>query len=406
MDRRETLIIRYETSRAKMIAHLDEIDRNQKIYPLWTIREILAHLSGWDDAVIGFLQALISGGIPSTPAMRGMNVYNAETVATREGLSYEHIYREYIQTRKTLLDLIRTMPEEKVNQKLTLPWGGEGTLVDLVDIFEPHESTHADDVRKLIEEATDVRSFNREAWDHQVQSGENPWTIPVSSEVIERARKGDWSVVLTEQKAVPQKWFPSMQGLKILGLACGGGQQGPVFAAAGADVTIFDNSPAQLARDREVADRDGLNIRTVEGDMRDLSVFADESFDLIFHPVSNLFIHEIRPVWKEAYRVLRHGGTMLAGFMQPLVYIFDFDELDKGTMIIQNKIPYSDVESYGLDRLKAANRPAEFGHSFTDQLTGQMDAGFHLIDMYEDVHSGLKISEYIPTYMATRALKP
>jgi len=251
----------------------------------------------------------------------------------------------------------------------------------------------------------DIRSFNREAWDRQVQSGKNPWTIPVSPELIARARTGDWSVVLTENKPVPRNWFPPLHGLKVLGLACGGGQQGPILAAAGAEVTIFDNSPAQLARDREVAEREGLNIRTVEGDMRDLSVFADESFDLVFHPVSNLFIYEIRPVWKEAYRVLRHGGTMLAGFMNPLMYIFDYEELEKGNFIIKHKIPYSDVEIYGLERLQKEDRPAEFGHSFTDQLAGQTDAGFAIIGMYEDHHNEIKLGEYIETYMATRSIK-
>ena len=251
----------------------------------------------------------------------------------------------------------------------------------------------------------DIRSFNREAWDRQVQSGKNPWTVPVSPELIARARAGDWSVLLTENKPVPREWFPPMQGLKLLGLACGGGQQGPIFAAAGAEVTIFDNSPAQLARDREVAEREGLNIRTVEGDMRDLSVFADESFDLIFHPVSNLFIHEIRPVWKEAYRVLRHGGTMLAGFMNPLMYIFDYEELEKGNFIIKHKLPYSDIEVYGMEYLQKEDRPAEFGHSLTDQLAGQMDAGFAIVGMYEDRHSEIKLSEYIETYIATRAVK-
>lgn len=250
----------------------------------------------------------------------------------------------------------------------------------------------------------DIRSYNREAWDRQVQSG-NPWTVPVSPELIARARMGDWSVILTENKPVPREWFPPMKGLNILGLACGGGQQGPIFAAAGANVTIFDNSPAQLARDREVSERDGLNIHTVEGDMRDLSVFADESFDLIFHPVSNLFIHEIRPVWKEAYRVLRHGGAMLSGLMQPLVYIFDFEELDKGNMIIKHKIPYSDIEVYGMEKLGQEDRPAEFGHSLTDQLAGQMDAGFAIVGLYEDRHNDLKISEYIDTYIVTRAIK-
>lgn len=250
-----------------------------------------------------------------------------------------------------------------------------------------------------------ISAFNKEAWDRQVQSGKNPWTMPVSSELVERARNGDWSVVLTENKPVPHEWFPPMQGLNILGLACGGGQQGPIFAAAGANVTIFDNSPAQLARDREVAERERLNIRTVEGDMRDLSIFADESFDFIFHPVSNLFIHEIRPVWKEAYRVLRHGGTMLSGFMNPLFFIFDFEEMDKGNLMVKYKIPYSDMEIYGAERLSAEDRPAEFGHSLADQLSGQIDAGFAIIGMYEDHHKDSKISEYIETYISTRSIK-
>lgn len=251
----------------------------------------------------------------------------------------------------------------------------------------------------------DIRSYNRDAWDRQVQSGKNPWTVPVSPELIARARTGDWSVVLTENKPVPHEWFPPMQGLRILGLACGGGQQGPIFAAAGAEVTIFDNSPAQLARDREVAERDGLNICTVEGDMRDLSIFENESFDFIFHPVSNLFIHEIRPVWKEAHRVLRHSGTLLTGFMNPLMYIFDFEEMDKGNLIVKHTIPYSDIEIYGMERLQKEDRPAEFGHSLTDQIAGQMDAGFAIIGMYEDHHSQVKISEYIETYIATQAIK-
>ena len=252
----------------------------------------------------------------------------------------------------------------------------------------------------------DVRKYNQEAWDRQVSSGKNPWTVPVTPEIIAKARKGEWSVLLTENISVPREWFPPMEELKILGLACGGGQQGPVFAAAGAQVTIFDNSPAQLSRDREVAERENLKIETVEGDTRDLSVFENESFDLIFHPVSNLFIHEIRPVWKEAYRVLRHGGAMLSGFMNPLFYLFDWDEMENGILNVKYKIPFSDVDTYGMERLQQEDRPAEFGHSLTDQLAGQMEAGFHLIGMYEDRHSGAKISEFSPTYIATRAIKP
>lgn len=150
MSQRDELIATLEHSRAKMVAHLDEIDKNRKIYPLWTIREMLAHLSGWDDAVIAFLQSLMAGEIPATPAVRGVNVYNAETVATRESLDYDHIYREYLQTRKVLLQLLREVPDEKVTAEYILPWGNPGTLVDIVNIFGPHEEEHAEDVEKLI----------------------------------------------------------------------------------------------------------------------------------------------------------------------------------------------------------------------------------------------------------------
>src|SRR5215212_2180684 len=130
--------------------------------------------------------------------------------------------------------------------------------------------------------------YQRHAWDRQVGLG-NVWTRPVGPEVVEEARRGRWSVLLTEQKPVPREWFPAeMRGLEVLCLASGGGQQGPTLAAAGARVTVFDNSPAQLAQDAAVAEREGLDLLTFEGDMADLSRFGDESFDLVFHPVSNL----------------------------------------------------------------------------------------------------------------------
>ena len=254
----------------------------------------------------------------------------------------------------------------------------------------------------------DIRAYNREAWNRYVDGGESLWTQPVSPEIIAEARKGNFSILLTEQKPVPHEWFPPLNGLDTLCLACGGGQQGPVLAAAGANVTVFDNSPRQLDQDRFVAEREGLtNLKTVEGDMRDLSAFADESFDFIFHPVSNLFIHEIRPVWREAYRVLRHGGTMLAGFMNPILYIFDCEKAELGTIEVKFKLPYADIEHPEIaEKLMAEGDALEYSHTLTEQLGGQMEAGFHIIGMYEDYQQYTAVSNYTPTYIATRALKP
>ena len=142
---------------------------------------------------------------------------------------------------------------------------------------------------------------------------------------------GDWSVVLIGYEPVPRDWFPAdLAGTAVLCLASGGGQQGPVLAAAGADVTVFDNSPRQLGRDEEVAARDGLAMRTVLGDMRDLSAFADGRFNLVFNPVSNVFCPDLAPVWRECFRVLRPAGVLLTGFMNPDLFIFDIEALDRG----------------------------------------------------------------------------
>ena len=253
-----------------------------------------------------------------------------------------------------------------------------------------------------------VRDYNREAWDREVERG-NEWTVPVGPTVIEAARQGRWEIVLTQTKPVPKDWFPDLQGADVLCLASGGGQQAPVLAAAGANVTVLDNSPGQLAQDRLIAEREGLALRTVEGDMADLSVFADEGFDLVFHPVSNLFAPEVRPVWAEAFRVLRCGGSLLAGFLNPAVYIFDLDLVDSsGDVRVRYTLPYADVTSKSeeeVGRQIERGEPLEFSHTLEDQIGGQIEAGFVIAGFYEDRHRDDPIAAHMPTYIATRAIK-
>jgi SAM-dependent methyltransferase len=255
----------------------------------------------------------------------------------------------------------------------------------------------------------DVQGYNREAWDKQVEDG-NQWTVPVGPEVIEAARQGRWEVLLTDQKHVPRSWFPEMAGADVLCLASGGGQQAPIFAAAGANVTVLDNSPKQLAQDRLVAEREALDIKTVRGDMRDLSAFPGESFDLVFHPVSNLFVPEVGPVWNEAYRVLRRGGALLAGFLHPAVYVFDLELADDtGEVRVRHSLPYSDATSRTeeeLGRQMERGEPLEFSHTLEEQIGGQIEAGFLISGFYEDRHRDDPIAAFMPTFVATRAIKP
>jgi SAM-dependent methyltransferase len=254
----------------------------------------------------------------------------------------------------------------------------------------------------------DIRSYNRDAWNREVEGGQSRWTQPVDSETIANARRGEFSILLTENIPVPLRWFPPLQNADVLCLASGGGQQGPVLAAAGARVTVFDNSPAQLRQDQLVAERESLSLRTVEGDAANLSMFADESFDLVFNPCSTVFMPDVRAVWKECGRVLRPVGILMTGSMNPVHYIFDLYKSDEGILEVAHSIPYSDLTSIPKEDLEEhmeKGLPVEFGHSLTDLIGGQCAAGLVITDMYEDYMLDSPLHNYHPSYLATRAMK-
>jgi SAM-dependent methyltransferase len=258
----------------------------------------------------------------------------------------------------------------------------------------------------------DIRAHNRRAWNQEVENG-NEWTVPVGPEVIAKARKGEWRIYLTPNKPVPPEWWPPLQGTKVLCLASGGGQQGPILAAAGAIVTVYDNSPKQLGQDRMVAEREGLELEMVEGDMADLKHFHDESFDLVVNPCSTCFAEKVLPVWRETFRVLKHGGVFLTGVMNPAVYLFEDELMEKtGELRVVHALPYSDVTHLPADKLKKlvdTNDMLEYSHSLTELIGGQIDAGFILTGLFEDTYRDDHhdpVSRYLPICIDTRAVKP
>lgn len=228
------------------------------------------------------------------------------------------------------------------------------------------------------------------------------WGKPISHEVYEAALQGQWDVLLTPTKPVPHEWFGEMKGKKILGLASGGGQQMPVFAALGADCTVFDYSEQQLASDRMVAEREGYSIRIVRGDMTQPLPFADETFDLIFHPVSNCYVAEVLPIWKECYRVLKKGGALLAGLDNGLNFVFNNDETAVTFTLPFNPLVHEEHRKV----LEAEDGGYQFSHTIDEQIGGQLLAGFRLTHIFGDTNgSGNLHNHNVDAYWATRAIK-
>ena len=228
------------------------------------------------------------------------------------------------------------------------------------------------------------------------------WGQPIDHETFEKAKNNDWSVVLTPTKPVPKEWFCEMKGAKVLGLASGGGQQMPIFSALGAECTVLDYSEKQLQSEKEVAKRERYEINLVKADMTKPLPFEDEAFDLIFHPVSNCYIEDVVHVWKECYRILKKGGILLAGLDNGINFIFD-DEEEK----LMNKLPFNPLKEKELYEKSLKNDwGIQFSHTIEEQIGGQLQAGFILTDIFEDINGQGRLHDFnIPTFYATRAVK-
>ena len=210
-------------------------------------------------------------------------------------------------------------------------------------------------------------------------------------------------MLLTPTKPVPHAWFGDLKGKKVLGLASGGGQQMPIFAALGADCTVLDYSPKQIEAERRVAQREGYPIRAIRGDMTKPLPFADGEFDLIFHPVSNCYVREVKPIFKECFRVLAPGGVLLSGLDNGINFLFA-DENKRDQLCTFPFDPVANPDQRA--QLEAENGGMQFSHTLEEQIGGQLEAGFTLTHVYEDTDGeGVFHEHNIPTYWVTRAVR-
>lgn len=249
---------------------------------------------------------------------------------------------------------------------------------------------------------SDYTAVNARTIDRWVEEGWE-WGVPVTHEEYENAKAGAWKLLLTPTKPVPADWFPPLKGARVLGLASGGGQQMPILTARGAKCTVLDYSERQIAAERFVAGREGYEIETVRADMTRPLPFADASFDLIVHPVSNCYIREVLPVWKECFRVLKPGGRLMAGLDNGFNYLFEEAEPDRVT----GTLPFDPLRDPAqIDILIREDCGVQFSHTIAEQIGGQLQAGFRLLDVYDDTNgSGVLHEHGVPCFWATLAVK-
>jgi len=252
--------------------------------------------------------------------------------------------------------------------------------------------------------ADTIDSWVNEGWE---------WGQPISHEMYVSAQHGKWDIVMTPTIPVPHEWFSPfikngrLKGIRILGLASGGGQQMPIMAALGAICTVFDISTKQLESEKLVADREGYHIEIVQGDMTNKFPFEDETFDIILHPVSNCYVEKVEPIFKEAYRVLKKGGILIGGYDNSINYLFT--ETSGPTIV--NKLPFNPLKDKALYEQSIKNNDGiQFSHTLDEQLGGQCKAGFVITDIYEDYDDRPSpwkwLADYgIATFYAVRALK-
>jgi SAM-dependent methyltransferase len=213
-------------------------------------------------------------------------------------------------------------------------------------------------------------------------------------------------------------------GKEVLCLASGGGQQSAAFGLLGARVTVLDFSRTQLARDREAGVHYGLDLRLLQGDMRDLSGFPADSFDIVYHAHSLNFIPDPGTVFDEVRRVLRPGGLYRLSYSNPFVHaMFDCPWHGTGYGVLQpyvdgEEIRYPDPHWEVDDEEGRSSRvvgPREWRHGLGGVVNGLLGRGFSLLGMWEDQDghdpgaepgSWLHFNTYFPPWLVLWLSRP
>lgn len=223
---------------------------------------------------------------------------------------------------------------------------------------------------------TAAHAHNRAAWDARVRQGQR-FTRPADDR--------DFANPLATVDG-PGWLGGDIRHRRLLCLAAGGGRQGPLYAAAGADVTVVDISPAMLELDRQVAAERRLSIRTVEASMDDLSMFGEGEFEIVIHPVSTCYVERIAPVYRQVARVLAGGGLYISQHKQPASLQADVRPAARGYELLEPYYRSGPLPAVAGSRHREEGT-LEFLHRWEELLGGMCRAGLVIEDLIEPLHA-------------------
>jgi SAM-dependent methyltransferase len=237
-----------------------------------------------------------------------------------------------------------------------------------------------------------AHQHNRRAWDARVRQGKT-FARAIDDDEF-RTALGDLD----------------LRGRKVLCLAAGGGRQGVIYAASGAEVTVVDISPAMLELDRAAAAERGLSVRTACASMDHLPMLRDGEFDIVIHPVSTCYVPDIRPVYREVARVTRAGGCYVSQHKQPASLQADVAPSPHGYELVEPYYRAGPLPAVVGSRHREEGT-LEFLHRW-EELIGEMcRAGFVIEDLIEPPHADASAgpgefghrSRYVAPYVRIRA---
>jgi SAM-dependent methyltransferase len=200
----------------------------------------------------------------------------------------------------------------------------------------------------------------------------------------------------------PAGWLPWRRLRTVLCLAAGGGQQGPLFASLGYEVTVADLSPEQLAKDHATARQYSLNLECVEADMQDLSALSGRSFDLVYQPISSLYVPDIRQCYRQVATVTRPGGLYFSEHWNPVQMQVADDPRWDGAAYRISELPGTGPHPWPPGELTDATC-WHYIHSLDDLLGGICDAGFLVVRFGErgtgDAGAAPGTQEHLDSYL-------